>query len=246
MKTIRIAAAQTPEYRDDIPAAIAHACDVIKVAWAQGALLVCFPEGYLQGYMTDEASARRVALDLSSSEFARFIGLLPMNGILVIMGVIEVDAENLFNTAVVIKDGSVIGHYRKRHLLDGEHCFTPGIEASIFDVDGLRFGINICHDTNFSDVGRELASLGASVIICPANNMMPREKANIYKERHNEVRGALCRETGLWLVSADVTGTRGNRVGLGPTAVLSPEGEIAAQLPDQQPGLLVFDLPAGF
>jgi predicted amidohydrolase len=34
-----------------------------------GAKLICFPECFLQGYLTDEACARRVALDLASPRF---------------------------------------------------------------------------------------------------------------------------------------------------------------------------------
>jgi predicted amidohydrolase len=73
--------------------------------------------------------------------------------------------------------------------------------------------------------------------------MMPLEKAAAFRDVHNAVRGQRCRDTGLWLVSADVTGERDRRVALGPTAVLGPDGMVAAQLPLGRPGLLVFDLP---
>jgi len=46
------------------------------------------------------------------------------------------------------------------------------------------------------------------------------------------------------LVSADVTGERDGRISWGPTAVLNPVGEVVAQLPLEQPGLLVFDIPS--
>ena len=57
------------------------------------------------------------------------------------------------------------------------------------------------------------------------------------------MRGERCRETGLWLVSADVTGEREGRIAWGPTAVLNPAGEMAAQLPLGETGLLIYDLP---
>ena len=76
-----------------------------------------------------------------------------------------------------------------------------------------------------------------------SNNMMPRDKAEIFRERHNSVRGERCRETGLWLISSDVTGERDGRIAWGPTAVLNPEGQVVAQLPLEEPGLLVFDFP---
>lgn len=74
--------------------------------------------------------------------------------------------------------------------------------------------------------------------------MMPRDKAEIFKEQHNVVRGERCRETGLWMISSDVTGERDGRVAWGPTAVLNPEGQVVTQLPLEKPGLLLFDFPS--
>jgi predicted amidohydrolase len=113
----------------------------------------------------------------------------------------------------------------------------------VFEVEGLRFGINICYDTNFPAAARKLAELGAALIVCPANNMHHRKTAEALKDVHNSVRGERCRETGLWLVSADVTGARDGRISWGPTAVLNPAGEVVAQLPLEKPGLLLFDIP---
>jgi predicted amidohydrolase len=39
-----------------------------------------------------------------------------------------------------------------------------------------------------------------------------------------------------------VTGERDGRIAWGPTAVLDPQGRVVAQLPLDEPGLLVFDL----
>jgi predicted amidohydrolase len=81
------------------------------------------------------------------------------------------------------------------------------------------------------------------LIVCPANNMCRRKTAEKLRHVHNSVRGERCRETGLWLVSADVTGERDGRISLGPTAVINPAGKVVAQLPLEKPGLLVFDIP---
>lgn len=240
----RIAAAQTPEFREDLDAALAYAAAVIADAQAQGADLLVFPEGYLQGYLTDEEPARRHALDLSSPQFEALLARLPTTGPTIVLGLIEEDAGALFNTAVVIHAGQLIGRYRKTHLLGREQLFAPGADTPAFEAGGVRFGINICYDTNFPDAARKVAEAGATLLVCPANNMMARPTAESWRDRHNPARGERCRETGLWLISADVTGERDGAVAWGPTAVLNPQGEVAAQLPLEQPGLLVFDLPA--
>ena len=241
--TIRIAAAQTHEYRDDLDASVACLNDFAGRAADAGTRLLCFPEGFLQGYLLDEDAARHVAIDLSSSGFATLLQRFPRTGPMLVMGIIEVDGGVLFNTAIVVDRGVLIGRYRKMHLLAGEALFTAGSDTPVFDVDGLRFGINICYDTNFPEAARKVADRGASLLVCTANNMMRRDKALQYKDLHNAIRGERCRDTGLWLISADVTGERDDRIAWGPTAVLNPKGEVAAQLPLNEAGLLIFDLP---
>lgn len=77
---MRVAAAQTAEYRNDVPAALAALHDFSHDAETAGAALLCFPEGYLQGYLTDEVAARKVALDLRSTAFADLLASFPAGG----------------------------------------------------------------------------------------------------------------------------------------------------------------------
>lgn len=244
MKTVRIAAAQTLEYREDIEAALTCAADLAAQAEAKGASLLVFPEGFLQGYLTSDEAARRNALDLASPAFAAILNQFPKTGPMIVMGMIEARAGRLYNTAIVVEHGALIGAYRKAHLLGGEQVFEAGRDSPVFEVAGLRFGINICYDMNFPEAAQKVADLGASLIVGPANNMLSRAAAEAWKDRHNSARGERCRETGLWLVSADIVGERDGRIAWGPTAVLSPAGEVVAQLPLETPGLLFFDMPA--
>lgn len=207
MTTVRISAAQTPEYREDIEAALAAMLDFAARADAEAARLLVFPEGFLQGYLTEEHAARRVALDLRSSALQAIAGRLAPARAMIVVGLIEIE------------------------------------DGRLFEVDGLRFGINICYDMNFAEAAQAFAEQGAELIVCPANNMMRRASAEAYRLAHNAVRGERCRETGLWLISADVTGERDGRIAWGPTAVLDPDGGVVRQLPLEAPGLLIFDLP---
>lgn len=242
MSSVRIAAAQTPDFIDDVPASLAYAAGVARQAADARAALVCFPEAFVQGYRTDAAFVAKAAIQLEDAAFREVLDRLP-EGPMIILGLIEADGGAHYNTAVVIKDHALLGRYRKAHLLAGETAFAAGEDAPVFDADGLRFGVNICHDTNFPQAALRPVAAGASLIVCPANNMMRRENALMWKDRHNAARSERCRETGAWLISSDVTGERDGRLALGPTAVIDPAGEVRAQLPLRAPGLLVFDLP---
>jgi predicted amidohydrolase len=165
MKTVRIAAAQTAEYREDVDAALNCVEDVAARAETEGASLLCFPEGFLQGYLTDEKSARRNALDLTSHAFDAVLNRLPKTGPMIVMGLIEAEKGRLYNTAIVVDRGAVIGRYRKAHLLGSEQIFAAGSDNDVFEIAGLRFGINICYDTNFAEAASKVAKLGASLIV---------------------------------------------------------------------------------
>ena len=244
MRNVKIAAAQTNEFREDMDAALACLTEMARRSESEHASLLCFPEGYLQGYLTDEVAARRNALDLASPKFEAILKRFPAKGPMIVVGLIELENDRLFNTAIVVHHGRLIGRYRKAYLLGVEQFFDVGTETPIFEVDGLRFGILICYDTNFPAAAAKIAELGGSLIVCPANNMLKRKSAETWKDVHNSVRGERCRESGLWLISADVTGERDGRVAWGPTALLNPSGQVVAQLGLERPGLLLVEVPA--
>jgi predicted amidohydrolase len=150
-KRIGIAAAQTPEFRENVAAALDHAIGVAALAEADGVALLAFPECFLQGYLTDGPSARRVALDLSSAEFAAILDRLPKSGPMLVMGLIEVDNGHLFNTAVVIGCGFLLGRYRKAHLLRGEKLLDDP-PAGLFD-DGMTARGKLREQRRFSAAG---------------------------------------------------------------------------------------------
>jgi predicted amidohydrolase len=148
MKTVRIAAAQTVEFREDIEAALSCAADVVARAETEGASLLCFPEVFLQGYLTEEGPARRNALDLASPAFEALLNRLPKTGPMIVMGLIEVEEGRLFNTAIVVDRGAVIGRYYKVRLLGGEQSFDAGSDSHVFDVAGLRSESTFVHRTS--------------------------------------------------------------------------------------------------
>jgi predicted amidohydrolase len=239
---LKIAASQVPDVREDQETALRWIQVHAQQASSAGAQLVCFPECFLQGYLTEEPLARRHAIDLGSSAFDAILKQLEHLSPTLVFGLIEVESGILFNTAVVVDAGRLVGRYRKSHLLPGERLFQPGTSWPVFNTAGTVFGINICADTAIPKPAAAVASCGAKLIVCPANNMMKRATAEEWKDRHNEVRARRARENGVWLISADVTGQRGDRIAWGPTAVIDPSGNVVAQVPLSEIGLLVADI----
>ncbi len=82
----------------------------------------------------------------------------------------ELDGDKLYNTAIVINpQGEIVTKYRKMFpWLPYEAGTEPGTEFCIFDVPDVgRFGLSICYDSWFPETVRNLAWMGAEVIIHP-------------------------------------------------------------------------------
>jgi predicted amidohydrolase len=238
----KVAACQVPDIRQNIDASLEWIENFTKQAEDKDVSLVCFPECFLQGYLTDEQLAKRYAINLTSVTFKAILQRLTKYKPLIVFGLIEQDNENLFNTAVIIKDGKLLGKYRKTHLLDGERIFKAGSEYPIFQINDLKFGINICYDTQFSEATKNIAKQGAILILCPANNMMRYETAEKYKQLHHKMRIERVNEAKVWLVSSDVTGEHNGRISYGPTSAINPNGQVVEQVPLMETGMITIEI----
>lgn len=241
-ETFKIGACQVPDVREDVDGALAWIERYAAEAQSQGIELLCFPECFLQGYLREGEQARRHALDLTSPAFAAVLERLARWKPALVFGLIEVQRGALFNTAVVVERGCLLGSYRKTHIHAGETLFQPGSSYPTFEVGRLRFGINICYDTQFAQAAAAVAAQGAQAMLCPCNNMLRRRVAEQWQDRHHQIRAERAKETRLWIISSDVTGERDDRVGLAPTSVIDPGGKQVARVPLRAVGMVVAEI----
>ena len=211
--------------------------------------LLLFPECFLTGYILNESYAANYSYDFESERFAAILKQLEHTKPVLVFGVNERKSEKYFNSAVVVNKGEIIGTYRKTHLIDPNELFyTPGNDYPIFEIRGLKYGINICYDTQFSDAAKAIADQGAQLLLSPAQNMLRRETAEYWKNKHSEICVERVKETGLWFIRSDVTGVRPpgeygvERVGYGPTLALNPKAEVVAQVPLMTVGMITVDI----
>jgi predicted amidohydrolase len=75
-----------------------------------------------------------------------------------------------YNTAALIgRDGTILGKYRKTYLPLGELLggTEPGLTFPVFETDIGRVGMQICYDHMFPEVSRLLALNGAEIVFTP-------------------------------------------------------------------------------
>jgi NAD+ synthase (glutamine-hydrolysing) len=187
--------------------------------------LVVFPELSVSGYPPEDllfhsGLRRRVdeALD-TIRESVRDIAIL--------VGFPEYDGENIYNACAVFKDGAVLARYRK-HLLpnylvfDERRYFVAGKEPSVFSLNGIRVGINICEDVWKSGPPAASRAAGAEVII--AINGSPYEHDS--QNKREAVVGQRVKEIGIPAVYLNMVGGQDELVFDGGSFAMNADGEI--------------------
>ena len=90
-----------------------------------------------------EEPARRHALDLASPAFAAVLDQAPKAGPMIVMGLIEVADGRLYNTAVVVDRGVLVGRYRKAHLLGGEAAALGNLATTTWSASTRALSVEI-------------------------------------------------------------------------------------------------------
>ncbi|SFK11060.1 Predicted amidohydrolase [Sphingomonas sp. NFR04] len=238
---MRIAAVQCRPVFDDAERTIAAIVARLRWAEAEGVDLLLFPEAWLLGHAYDAAVIRARAEVASNDALPALCARIARFPTTLVVGALEAVDGQVFNSAVVIEAGRIVGRYAKAH--PNEDGVTPGTDFPVFARSDRRWGINICNDANFPDAAARLAEQGAGLILYPLNNLLRPETAARWREKSLANLIARARETGCWVASADVAGTANDRLSYGCTSILSPAGDVMARVPELAEGVAMFDLP---
>ncbi|MDQ8708092.1 carbon-nitrogen hydrolase family protein [Streptomyces sp. LHD-70] len=150
----------------------------VKSAATRGARVVVFPEFSM--YSAPAMDERFIqSAEPLNGDFVRELGVIAKeSGLSVICGMNEPteDPDRIHNTLVAVnEDGQIAAIYRKVHLYDAfgyteSSKVRPGaIEVpDLFEVGGIRFGMQTCYDVRFPEVTRRIVDAGADVLVLPA------------------------------------------------------------------------------
>lgn len=91
-------------------------------------------------------------------------------GVYLVAGATVTGADHLENRAwLFAPSGELIADYAKQHLVPGlEARFKTGDEDVVRPILGARFGIAICKDMDFAQLGRAYSRLGVNAMLVPA------------------------------------------------------------------------------
>jgi predicted amidohydrolase len=217
---------------------------LLSEASAQGAEIVCFPEAYLPGLRGqdfevppfDRTHEERVLLLVCQWAHA--------HGVATILGMEQHSEAGRQIVAVVIDaHGRIQGRQTKNQLDPSEDRFyVPGATRQVFEVNGIKFGVAICHEGwRYPETVRWAAVRGAKIVFHPHHTGSDKEgvrppawgaAGGAYYEKAMMLRSI---ENTVYFASVNYA----LRFQESATSLIAPSGRCQAYLPYGQEGVLV-------
>jgi apolipoprotein N-acyltransferase len=155
----------------------------------QGARLVLLPEK-IAVLSPEPAAALR----------QRMAKLAAANHVWLTLGVGIDEGRTTNHQWLFAPDGGLAADYVKHHLAPPERAYAAGTGFDVQAIAGTRYGLAICKDAHFAEMGRAYAGLGAQALLVPAWDF---GEDGEYAARLSAVRGV---ETGMAMVRASREG----------------------------------------
>ena len=246
MTDIRIALAniEIPESPED---ALERALATIAQAAIAGAHIVCFPEAYVPGYPWGDRRPNEVETSFLQQAHDRVAHAAGQHKIAVLLGTERyVSQKPRLTVLVASSDGRLAGFQDKVQLDPSEDArYEPGSERHVFEIEGLRFGIVICHEGfRYPEATRWAARRGAQVVFHPHYDeaepgaFQPTEFADPRNSFHEK--SFICRaaENSCFFAAVNCASPGSPTT----SAVIRPDGTLLCHQPYGKAGLLLCDI----
>ena len=216
----------------------------LSEAAAQNAEIVCFPEAYLPGL-------RGVGIDVLPFEQTHQEQILhtvaqwaQSYAVATILGMERLtEAGRQIAAFVIDAQGHLLGCQTKNQIDPSEDRFyVPGNSRQLFEVNGVKFGVAICHEGwRYPETVRWAAVRGAKIVFHPQHTGSDQEGVRLtswgtagapYYEKAMMLRSI---ENTIYFASVNYA----LRFQESATCLITPSGRCQAYLPYGQEGVLV-------
>jgi deaminated glutathione amidase len=211
---------------------LAEVRELAVTAAQRGARLVLFPE-YSSFFIDPVGEAFVDAAETLDGPFVTAVGVLAAElGIHIVVGMAEKTQQprKFSNTVVALNpNGQIEATYRKQHLYDAfggresDWVLAGELDApQLFDIDGLRVGLQTCYDLRFPELTRLIVDAGAELVLVPSEWVR-----GPLKEHHwGTLLAARAIENTVYVAAADHTPP----IGVGLSMIVDPMGVALATL----------------
>ncbi len=213
----------------------------------QGAAIVCFPETYIPGLRgmdfpvpPHDQQRQQDALEAIQASARR-------HNVAVVVGMEWESPLGIHNVAFVVqRDGTVDGYQPKNQIpVEEEPHYVPEGSRRLFEIDGVPFGITICHEGwRYPESVRWSAARGAKLVFHPS--MTGSDQTGPTLERwgdpdapyYEKAMIARAVENTVYFASVNYA----LRYQESATTLLDPDGDRLAHVPYGKEQLLVHDI----
>lgn len=236
---MRVGLAQGAPVLGDVEGNLDRCLATLADAQLAGCDLVVFSECALSAYMfTDRADAAAAAVPVDGPAVGRLIEACARLGVHCVIGVLVIEDDRLWNTALLIGPDGLIGRYDKTHIppLGADNFVEPGqgpYDAYATAIGSI--GLQICYDWRFPEVTRSLALAGAEVVVMPTCSPATSSELADYVPRTRAV------ENAVFFVMVNRVGRDGPIDFVGRSQVVDPGGRVVIDAGDRE-GLVIADI----
>lgn len=245
---MKIALASPP-----LPTSIADALNWLEKltaeAASQRAAIICFPETFIPGYPLGEYQPEKSSPEKMDDALYKASAIAKKHRISIILPMNWYkNSGDMLNVAMVIaKTGEVLGYQTKNQLDPSEdNIWQPGNERNLFEIDGLFFGITICHEGfRYPESVRWAARQGVSVVFhphCTGSNVTQAppitewgHKDSPYYEKAMMMRAM---ENTIYFAGSNYA----MQYPESATGIIAPDGACIAHAEYGKPGVIVADI----
>jgi predicted amidohydrolase len=257
-RTIKVASAQTGSVEsEDMSTTVPRAIKMVEEAAARDVKIMTFCELFLSPFFPNRLVENNdhFFTEPTGPVLKPILEAAKRLGVALVLPFGERANTGNYNAALVVNaSGNILGTYRKTHIPayfpnqqaggTGSYekfYFTPGGSLPVFDVDGVRIGIQICNDRLYPEGSRVLALSGAEVIFMPIAYSVYANPAHRNSIWELALRSRAF-ENGVYVVAANKVGTEGVRRHLGRSMIVDPTGMIVAEASNEKEELLVHEI----
>jgi NAD+ synthase (glutamine-hydrolysing) len=225
---MKLAIAQINCVLGDLAGNVAKILQYVEQARQQGAQLLLTPELSLCGYPPEDLLLRDGFYQACAQALDDLAGKI--SGIAVVVGHPHERDGKRYNAASLLRDGVIAATYLKQELpnysvFDEERYFDHGSKPCVFEIEGIRFALNICADVWERETAHLARNAGAQVLLVLNASPYAIDKQ---ESRHRVIRERIA-ETGMAVVYANMVGGQDELIFDGGSFAMDRNGVLTAQ-----------------
>lgn len=236
MEKLRVASIQINSDIGEVEKNNEKGVKFIREAKEAGAQVAVLPELFNVGYDLTLLADLDYDFDANIKLYSDLAKELDMY---IAAGLLEVDEKGKYNTLFVFDNkGEIVTKYRKVNLFPlsiEEEIFTAGQKLATFTVGDFKFGLMICYDIRFPEMGRLYVDEDCNALMVASAFPFPR------LDHWRTLLQSKAIENQLYLVAANRTGKDKDFWTVGNSCVIDPWGTVKATMSETDEGYICHD-----